>query len=84
MVASGRLDGVPETELRDLVATSYETSARLREEHEAAGKYSVAEWTDHNLAETGSEHAQKLRARALEIKLNPNGEDLKGQVKILY
>lgn len=84
MVESGALDKLSEAESRGIVSQAFQKSAELRDRQTSQGLYSKQEWEDLNLQEAGANFSRNQRARALEVRLNPEGLDLKDQLKNIF
>jgi len=80
MIRRGALDELPEVEQRRLFAQSLTAAADIRDRHSSAGIYSTQEWTDVGLQEAGSFQSSRLRAKSLEVLLNPDGKNLVDQL----
>jgi hypothetical protein len=74
----GWLDTLPEAEQRRLVADALVNAAKTHNNC-TMGKYPDIAYTDQKMAELVATLSQELRARALDIRLNPEGNSLKEQ-----
>ena len=81
MALEGVLDELPEFEQRQIVAESFTESAKRRDRLASQGLYHKEEWKDPKLQEAGASFSSDQRARGLEILYNPEGKDLKVQLK---
>ena len=81
MARQGVLDELPEIEQRRLVAQAFSESAKLRDRLVSQGLYSEREWEDPELQEAGANFSRNMRAKALDILLNPEGKSLEDQLK---
>ena len=81
MAEKGALNELPEAEQRQIVSQAFSKSADLRDKLASEGKYSKQEWEDQKIQEAGVNFSRNQRAKALEILLNPDGKDLKEQLR---
>ena len=79
LLHEGWLDTLPENEQRKLIADSLANNALIHDTNCSNGKYPDLAYTDQNMAEQVSVQSQTLRAKALDIRLNPEGKSLKDQ-----
>jgi hypothetical protein len=80
MTIDGALEKLPEAEQRRIVAQAYSESANLHDRMKAEGRYHIEEWRNPKLQEVGTTYSRDMRAIALEILFNPEGELLRKQL----
>ena len=84
LVKQGALDGLPEAKQREIVADALTVRADLRDEKAAQGIYLKVAWENPEMALFDANFSPYLRAKATEILWNPDGLDLKQQLKGIF
>ncbi len=81
LLHEGFIDTLNETEQRKLMAEALLNSATLHDRLTSNGIYHPMVFESQGMAEASATHSQTMRAKALDIRLNPEGKELKDQLE---
>lgn len=76
--------GLTEQQQRLLLSRALERSAEIREQMDQCGQHLAAEWLSGDFALDEATFAQRRRAEAMKILLNPDGRKLEDQIKTIF